>query len=329
MFVMTLVAVLMLSACSAATPSQPTALPTSSSGNATEMPGAAPTATSEPGPYPFTYSDVLGRSVTIEARPERIVSLAPSVTEILYAVGAGSQVVGRTDYDNYPPEAEAVPSVGGFDASSISIETILDMEPDLVIAGSIYQDEVTKTLEGTGIKVIDVDPESIADILVNIQTLGTITGHAGEAKVVVADMQARIDAVTGKVATIPQDERPLVFYEIWHEPLTTASNHTFTGELITLAGGINIFGDLEGTYPTVSAEQIIEENPDVIVGPSNHSDQLTAEAIAARPGWGDLAAVRNGAVVIIDGDIISRSGPRIIDALEAIARALHPELFGG
>lgn len=281
----------------------------------------------EPELYPLTYDDVLGRSITIEARPERIVSLAPSITEMLYAVGAGPQVVGRTDYDNYPPEVEAVPSVGGFDVSTISVETVLDMEPDLVIGGSIYQAELANTLKNVGLTIIVLEPESIADIVGTIQMLGAITGHADEAGAVVDGMQARIDAVTEKVAAIPADERPLVFYEVWHEPLMTASDQTFVGELITLAGGVNIFGALGEAYPTISAEQIIEQNPDLILGPSSHSDQLTAAMIAARPGWESLTAVQDGAVYIVDGDIISRAGPRVVDALEAIAAALYPELF--
>jgi iron complex transport system substrate-binding protein len=317
---------LMLGACAA-----PASVPST---EAPALPTAAPTATQpadtpEASLYPQTYDDVLGRSITIDAQPERIVSLAPSVTEILYAIGVGPQMAGRTDYCNYPPEVEAVPSVGGFDASSISVESIVALEPDLVIGGSIYQADLAKALEDADVKVIVVEPENVADILATIQTLGTITGHAGEAKAVVSDMQTRIDAVTEKVASLPNGERPRVFYEVWNEPLMTASNHTFIGELITMAGGDNIFGDLDEAYPTVSAEEIIERNPDVILGPSNHSDQLTAEMIAARPGWSDLTAVKNGAVSIVDGDIISRAGPRIADALEAIAAALHPELLNG
>jgi iron complex transport system substrate-binding protein len=314
LFCFALAAILALGACSTAASSlQPTALPSSD--------------TTEPELYPLTYDDVLGRSVTIEARPQRIVSLAPSITETLYAIGAGPQIVGRTDYDNYPPEVEAVPSVGGFDASAISVETIVALEPDLVIGGSIYQADLANTLQDAGLTVIVLEPENITDILTTIQILGDVTGHIGEADAVITDMRVRIDAVTEKIAAIPEDDHPLVFYEVWHEPLMTASNKTFIGELIVLAGGVNIFGNLEEAYPTISAEQIIEENPSIILGPSSHSDQLTAAMIAARSGWESLKAVQDEAIVIIDGDIISRAGPRVVDALEAIAAALHPELF--
>jgi iron complex transport system substrate-binding protein len=140
-------------------------------------------------------------------------------------------------------------------------------------------------------------------------------------------MQSRINAVTAKIKPIPAEKRLRVFYEVWHEPLTSTSHSTFIGELLTLAGGINIFNDLTETYPKVSAEQIIESDPQVIFGPSNHSNQLTTAVMAARPGWEKLAAVKNSAIHIVDADIISRAGPRIVDALESIAKALYPELF--
>lgn len=331
LFCFVLSVMLALSACSTTTGVPAGGEPTGqAAAPATQEPAPiAPTATTKASSYPQTYDDVLGRTVTIAERPEHIVSLAPSITEMLYAIGAGPQVIGRTDYDNYPPEVEAVPSVGGFDASAISVESIVALEPDLVIGGSIYQADLAQALEGASLTVIVLEPDSIADILKTIQMLGAITGHVNKAEAVAAEMQTRIDAVTEKVASVPQDRRPLVFYEVWNEPLMTASGHTFIGELITLAGGINIFGDLDEDYPTISAEQIIEQNPDIILGPSNHSDQLTAEVIAARPGWERLTAVQNKAVYIIDGDIISRAGPRVVDALEAIATALHPGLFGG
>jgi iron complex transport system substrate-binding protein len=277
--------------------------------------------------YPQTYTDVFGGEVTIEARPERIISLAPSITEILYAIGAGPQVVGRTDYDNYPPEVEDLPSVGGFSASAISVETILDLEPDLVIAGSVLQADIVDALRDTGITVYAVEPNTVQEILDGILRLGTITGNVEGAEALTEDMSARVDAVRAKVEDIPEDERVTVFYEIWHEPLTTTSDETYIGQLIELAGGINIFADVEGAYPTVSAEEIIARDPDVILGPSSHGDQLTPEMIAQRPGWESLSAMQNGRIYILDGDVISRSGPRVVDALEAIAADLYPDRF--
>lgn len=293
----------------------------------TEPVSAEQTTIAEPEEFPRTEEDLLGRSVTIAEAPQAIVSLAPSVTEMLFAVGAGPQVVGRTEYDNYPPEVESLPTIGGFSASSISVESILELEPDLVIAGDASQIELVETLEETGITVFVVQPETVDEILSTIRTVGAVTGHAAEAEALVAEMEARIAAVQDGVSDIPAGERVTVFYEVWHEPLMTTTNQTFIGELVELAGGQNIFGDLEETYPTISAEEIIELDPDVILGPSSHSDQLTVEIIAGRPGWENLSAVAGSAVFIVDGDIISRPGPRIVDALESIAADLYPGSF--
>jgi iron complex transport system substrate-binding protein len=294
---------------------------------AAEEPAEEEAPASEESAYPQTYTTVFGSEITIESRPERIISLAPSITEMLYAIGAGPQVVGRTDFDNYPPEVEELPSIGGFSASAMSIETILDLEPDLVIAGSVLQAEIVDALEESGITVYAVEPNTIQNILDRTLTLGEITGHVEEAQTVVADMSARVETVQAAVADIPEDERVTVFYEIWHEPLTTTSNETYIGELIELAGGINIFADAEGAYPTVSAEEIIARDPDVILGPSSHGDQLTPEMISERPGWQSLSAMQNERIYILDGDVISRAGPRVVDALEALAVDLYPERF--
>jgi iron complex transport system substrate-binding protein len=129
------------------------------------------------------------------------------------------------------------------------------------------------------------------------------------------------------VATIPEEERQTVFYEVWHEPLMTTTSLTFIGELIELAGGINVFGDMEERYPSISAEQIIDYDPQVILGPSTHGDQLTIDMIAAREGWGNMTAVQNETIFIIDGAPISHTGPRIVDALDLVAAALYPEYF--
>jgi iron complex transport system substrate-binding protein len=140
-------------------------------------------------------------------------------------------------------------------------------------------------------------------------------------------MQARIDSVTEAVATVPADQRPTVFYEVWHEPLMSASGKTVVGELIDLAGGVNIFAGLPDEYPTVSVEQIVEVDPQFIIGPSSHADQMTAEIIGMRDGWGDLGAVKNSTIYIVDGDIVSRYSPRIVEVLDEFAKILHPDLF--
>ena len=157
--------------------------------------------------------------------------------------------------------------------------------------------------------------------------LGKVSGHTTEAQAIVDDIQNRIDMVTSVVDKVPQEEKVRVFYEVWHEPLMTTTHNTFIGEIIELAGGINIFGDLDEQYPTISAEQIIASDPQVIVGPSSHGDQLTVEIIAQREGWQNIAAVKNNAIYILDGDIVSRPTPRVIEALEELAVIFYPESF--
>ena len=276
----------------------------------------------------LTFTDAVGNEVVIDEMPASIVSLAPSITESLYAIGAGELVTGRTEYCNYPEEVLDVPVVGGFSASDISTETIVDIEPDLVIGGSTNQAELVDTLSGAGLTAFIQEPANVEEIMDAMELLGSVTGYIDGAAEAVADMQERIDSVSAVVAAIPEDERVTVFYEVWHDPYMTTSSQTFIGELIEMAGGINIFADLEEDYPTVSVEEIIESDPQIILGPSSHGDQLTVEMISSREGWSDLSAVQNERIYVIDGDIVSRAGPRVVDALEAFAQAMYPDYFG-
>jgi len=141
-------------------------------------------------------------------------------------------------------------------------------------------------------------------------------------------MRARIAAVAEVAAAIPAEERLVVYWQIWDEPLMTAGPSTFAGQLIALAGGVNAFGDVAEQYPQISAEEVVQRDPAVIMGPDSHGDRLTIEHFSQRPGWAEIDAVRAGRIHLIDGDIVSRGGPRLADALEAVARALYPERFG-
>jgi iron complex transport system substrate-binding protein len=283
-----------------------------------------------PGPasFPLAVTDDLGRHVTIASAPKRIVSLAPSNTEILFAVGAGDQVVGLTKYCSYPPEASAGRTViGGFTANSVSVEKILALQPDLVVAAGSSHRSVIEALEQAHVTILALDAQNLDGIYKNILLAGQVTGHTSQAGKLVDDMKRRVAAVSAKVQTIPAGERPKVFYEVWDEPLMTAGPATFIHQVIELAGGSNIFADAAEEYPRVSPEVVIERNPDVILGPSSHGDALVASKIAARPGWRPIRAVRQGRVAIVDGDLISRAGPRIVDALESVAKLLYPNRF--
>jgi iron complex transport system substrate-binding protein len=277
--------------------------------------------------YPLTVTDALGRSVTIDAQPERIVSLAPSNTEILFEIGADEQVVGVTEFCDYPTEATQREQVGGFSAKTISVEKIVALKPDLVLSADESQQPVIDALAQLQIPVVAFKATSFEDVYANITLIGQITGQEAGANETVTYMQQRVAAVTDKIAAVPQSERPSVFWEVWDEPLMTAGPKTFIGQMIDLAGGENLFTDVTEEYPQISAEAVAQRNPDIILGPDDHADKLTTEEISQRPGWATTGAVQENRIAIIDGDIVSRPGPRLAEGLEQVAAALHPEVF--
>jgi iron complex transport system substrate-binding protein len=274
----------------------------------------------------ITFIDALDREVTIKYPAMKIVSLAPSVTESLFAIGAGNQVIGRTDYCDYPEAVTEIPTIGGFSSSSISIEKIISLEPDLVISGSTLQRETIQALDKAGIPTFVNQPANLQETIDAIILLGKISGHHEEALNVAGEMRTRVDSVKKFISSIPQNQRPTVFYEVWHEPLMTANDKTMVGELIEIAGGINVFAELPDQYPTISAEQLIELDPTFIIGPSSHGDQMTAEVIGNREGWKNMSAVKTGQIHIVDGNIVSRASPRLIEALDSFVKILHPEI---
>ncbi|MEA3349859.1 MAG: helical backbone metal receptor [Chloroflexota bacterium] len=271
--------------------------------------------------------DELGRTVTLNIPVQRIVSLAPSNTEILFAVGAGDNVVGVTEYCDYPEVAQEIEKIGGFSADTISVESIVALEPDLVVAYTSRHQPVIEALDKVNVPVLALAPDTIEDVYDNILLIGHLTGNDEQAAQTVADMQTRIEAVEEIVAEIPAEERLRVFYEIFDEPLMTAGPSTFTGQMIDLAGGVNIFAELEEDYPQINAEEVISRDPQVILGSDSHGDKLTPEQVAARPGWDQIEAVQNERIHLINGNIVSRPGPRLADAIEAMAQALYPDLF--
>ena len=308
-FCLILIAVLMLTGCAQATPTPPP--------EPTAIPALAST-------FPLTITDDIGREVTVETKLERVVSLLPSNTEILFAVGAGNQVVGVTSYCNYPAEAATREQVGGITTKSLNIESIVALEPDLVLASG-SQADIIPILEESGLTVIVLEPATFDDILANIELVGQITDHTNEATALTNSLRQRLDTVAASVRAA--DTQPTVFYEVWHDPLMTAGPNTFIGQLITLAGGESIFADVAEDWPQVSTEVVVERNPAIILGPDSHGDELTPEKIKARAGWENIAAVQNGEVYLLNGDAVSRPGPRIVDMLEEAARDLHPDLF--
>ncbi len=271
-------------------------------------------------------TDQLGRVVTLETVPQRIISLAPSNTEILFALGLADKLVAVTDFCNYPPEAGEKPSIGGF--STPSIEDIIVLSPDLILATSIHEKRIIPQLEDKGLTVFALDPKTIDEVLVSITLVGEITGKEGEAARLVADMQNKIKAVTDKTDSLSQEQRPRVFYITWHDPLMTTGSETRHDELIQKAGGINIARDLTG-YADISLEAVIQANPEVIiagVGMGTGKD-LPFQFVKTEARMRNTDARQHNQVYAIDVDLAGRPSPRIVDALEQLAQFIHPELF--
>jgi iron complex transport system substrate-binding protein len=265
-------------------------------------------------------TDMLSRRVPVPERPVRIVSLAPSITETVFVLGQGERLVGVTDYCDYPPEATKKPRVGGI--STPSFEAILALRPDLVLATSEsnYAEHVER-LTALALPVYVIRPVDFETVLESIERIGAVLGTAEAARARVASMRREADAIAQAVAGSP---RPRVLYVVWPNPLIAPGRGTLITELIRRAGGESVTGGEPLLYPRLSLETVIERRPErIIVG--RHSQAPAQELLR---GWDQLtalAAVREGRVSAVDGDLVHRPGPRMIEALRALARALHPE----
>jgi iron complex transport system substrate-binding protein len=260
------------------------------------------------------------------------VSLAPSNTQTLFAVGAGDKVVGVTDYDHYPYnftawiEAGNMSSIGNY--YQPAVEPIVALNPDLVLAslGSIDAADQLRTL---GYNVLTLNPTDLDGVMNNIIIVGKVTNHGAEAASLVSDMQARIDVVVNGVKQATT--RPRVYHEIWSDPYMSVGKDTFVDHAIKLAGGQNIFENATDDYPVISSEAVIEQNPDIIVFPTQMGVESfwgDFETVANRPGWTSINAVKNNEMYSVSGDIIDEPGPRQVDSLEILAKIIHPEIFG-
>jgi iron complex transport system substrate-binding protein len=284
------------------------------------VPAAAPVSSG------MMFTDGLGRTVTLPGPAQKVVSMAPSNTEILFAIGASSQVVGRDEFSDYPAEAKSLPSIGG-SMGQYSYEQVAALKPDLVLASEINTPEQVKALEDLGLTVYYLsNPKSLEDLYANLVTVARLTGHESEAAALVDSLKARVKAVDDTLAGVA--DRPVVFYEIDasdpNKPYTTGPG-TFIDLLIARAGGMNLPG-LTDAYPQVSLEQIVLANPAIILlGDALYG--TTPESVAGRPGWNKIAAVTDNRVLPFDDNLVSRPGPRLVDGLEALAQAIHPELY--
>lgn len=277
--------------------------------------------------FPVAIKDDLGRNVTLKLKPMRIVSAAPSHTEILFALGLGDRVVGVTTYCNYPSEALKREKIGGF--SNPSLEKIISLKPDLVFVGNDQQQDLIQGLENVGIPVLAFTPASIDETMRTINLIGKAAGAEREAASLTGSLKKRINAVTAKVSKIPESQKVRVYYELWYEPIMSAGPHTLAGDLIAKAGGKSITADVREDYPEISEELILSRNPQVMINTYAHGyqDVPNQSKIAARPGWSELEFVKSARIYSLDSDLLDRSSPRVADALELMARTLYPELF--
>jgi len=277
--------------------------------------------------FPIEMVDQAGRVVRIEKMPEKIISLAPSNTEILYALGLEDRLVGVTEYCDYPEAAKEKPKIGGF--STVDIEKVVEIQPDLILAANIHEAEVIPQLERLGLTVLAVDSKTVEEVLESIKLVGRATGKEEAAAQLTAEMEKRIKAVTDKTAALSETQRPRVFYILWHDPLMTAGRETRIHELIEKAGGINIARDLAGEYPKPSLEAVIMANPQVIIAGSGHGNgqDIPVQFALTEPRLAEVEARQKGRIYGIDSDLTSRPGPRIVDGLEKLAEFIHPELF--
>jgi len=292
-----------------------------------------PQLTGDSGEYIVTVVDDSGVEIGLEAYPQSLISLAPSITEIVYAIDAGDLVIGVTDFDNYPYDFSAwvqagnMTSVGSFNAPNL--EVIASLDPDLILATGGVLGETITTLRDMGYPVVVLDPTTINGVIDNIELAGKLTNKNAEAIAIIDDINARIAAVETTVATA--DSIPTVYYEVWYDPtsLWTSGSQSWQNELIEIAGGVNLFADQDQEYFLSSAEAVITRNPDLMIVPEEHGVNFwgSFDTIKDRPGWETISALQNDRIYDIDSDLIARAGPRIAETIETLAAVFHPELF--
>ena len=269
---------------------------------------------------PITVKDDTGTPVTLKTMAMRVVSLAPANTEMAYAVGGGSKMVAGTSYDDYPAAAKALPKIGDF--ANPSVEKIVSMQPDLVLAAGGIQAGLRSKLENLGVQVYVVDPTSLDQTMTDLHNLGLLMGISATADALVAKMKTDIKAVADKVAGLP---KPTVFFEVYPKPLMTTGKGTFIDDLITLAGGTNIAASAGSGYLNFSNEVLFKDDPDVYIAPIG--SQADPGQIAKRPGYDQLKAVVDKRVFTIADDVVVRPGPRLVQGLQQLARMFHPDAF--
>jgi iron complex transport system substrate-binding protein len=294
----------------------------------------APTAASVATPTIITHGEIirltdgLTHTITLSGPAQRIISLAPSNTEILFAIGAGAQVVGRDQLSDYPDACLNLPQVGG-NMGQFNLEAMVALKPDLILASELTPADQIQTIQNLGLTVFYLaNPKDMDGMFANLEIVGRLSGHLNDAQKLVARLRDRVDAVNIRLAKVQQ--RPLVFYEIdGSDPNApwTPGPGTFVDTLLTQAGGFNLGHDLKSSWVQISIEALIARDPDVILLGDAKWGGMTPDKVRARSGWGGLRAIRENRLYPFDDNLVSRPGPRLVDGLEGLARRLHPEAF--
>lgn len=269
----------------------------------------------------MTFVDDTGRDVVINGYPERIVSIAPTPTEILFAVGAGSLVVGVDGYSDYPAATQNITKVGDYE---LNIEQIVALDPDLILSSDLVPEADLAMLESNGIPYMIIADKTISDVFASIKLVGDVTGHSVDAARLVASLKARMAAVTD-LTLAPNVTSPKVYIEYY--PYWTFGPGSFGNDLIELAGGTNIATNKTNEYVEITNEFVVSQNPDFIIYTTGTYMINNETEIVGRQEWNTTNAVKNMDVYPLDDNLISRYGPRIIDGLEQLAAIIHPELF--
>jgi iron complex transport system substrate-binding protein len=276
----------------------------------------------KPGQAPAgrTFRDELNRPVTLNQTPQRIISLAPNVTEMLFALGLGDRIVGVTSYCDFPAEAKTKEKVG--DTLQPNLERLITLRPDLVVVTTASQvEQLTRQLDQLGIPLYVTNPRSVRDVAVSLRHLGEVTGATTQAETLATSLEQRIEQVEHRVANQP---KPRMLFVLQLAPLITTGRNTFLNDLITRAGGVSISSEESADYPQFSREAVVARAPEIIVAPALHGDGAIRKS-DLQQAFPTTPAARNHRLVLINPDLTSRPGPRLVDGLEQLARALHPE----
>jgi iron complex transport system substrate-binding protein len=268
------------------------------------------------------FTDDLGRVIRLKATPQRIVAMAPSLTEILYYLRLEDRIVGVTKFSYYPLEAKKKPKIGSY--INVSVERIISLNPDLAIGTADgNRPHVVKILEQAGIPVYIVNPRKVSDVMGTIAALGQLCGVGKRGSELASQLEARVNRVLEKTSAL---RRPLVFLQINVKPIMTVNRNTFHHDVIRLAGGENMAQDEPITYPRMSLEAIIRRRPEVIIISSMERGGAFEGVRKSWMKWPSIPAVKSGRVHLIDSDLLDRPSPRMVEGLETMAGMIHPEL---